>query len=492
MKFKLFIEVIVFLTLVFTFKQAKSEEVTNKSFQYYDSITYQQYLAGDWNNLIFNGKQALATGYDYKYLRLRMGFAYYFKNNFRTAADHFLKALHFDSYDTIAALYFNLSCQAAGRSGELYHTKGSPKPYRTLDFVYADAGTMLVGDVSDSATLSDSNVYYKELIQPVSRTYASFGLSLRPLSNLSVFLGYSQINLTDKKSFGYLSQDAVQTSVTDTTYGKVYNYSFPVVKNYAEKEFRNQQKSFYLSLNYYPVPGLKITPAFHILHINAQRVFAVQTQTALSDTAWYNKYDTSWHTFDYTAYDYEITTSDTSYYDHVISLSVSKEMGRFCAEINGTSSRIMDKKINQLGASLSWYPFGNTNLYAHSSFTYQIENDIATTTQNGSSTTKTIFEQMVGGKLYKQGWIEGYITFGEIKNFTDKYAYLVYNQVYPIKSRIGITFYPYIGRHLELMLMYRYEKMGLYLTTTSADTQSLVTNPDCNTSIVSSGVKWKF
>ena len=160
--------------------------------------------------------------------------------------------------------------------------------------------------------------------------------------------------------------------------------------------------------------------------------------------------------------------------------------------INGTSSRIMDKKINQFGASLSWFPFGNTNLYTLSSFTYQVENNTTTPKQNGNATNKTIFEQMVGGKLYKQGWIEGYITFGEIKNFTDKYAYLVYNQVYPIKSRIGITFYPYIGRHLELMLMYRYEKMGLYLTTTSADTQSLVTNPDCNTSIVSSGVKWKF
>jgi hypothetical protein len=487
MKFKLFIQVIVFLTLVFTFKQAKSEEVTNKSFQYYDSITYQQYLAGDWNNLILNAKQALAVGYDYKYLRLRMGFAYYFKNNFRTAADHFLKALHFDSYDTIAALYFNLSCQAAGRSGEFYSIEGSPKPYRMLDFIYADAGVMLPGKVNDSAVITDSTTYYIELINPVSRSFQSVGIKLRPLPDLSFFLSFSKIDLTDKKSFGYLSQVAVRDSIVGLQYENDYFYSYPIKTNYAEQEFSNQQLSYYLGLTYFPVAGLKITPSVHYLHIKAQKVSAEQTITATTDTAWYNKFDNTWHTFNYNAYDYTITTTDTSYFDHVYSLSVAKDLGKFSLELRGSYSRILEKKISQIGASICWYPMGNTNLYAVSSFSYL----------NDQTTTSKVFEQTIGGRFYKYGWIEGFAMLGELKNYNEKNAYIVYNLIYPVSMRLGATIYPYIGRHFELMLMYRYQKMGLFLTTitpkqSTTETQTTVTNPDYNYSSLTAGVKWKF
>jgi len=483
MKFKLIILLIITLTSVFYFSPAKCEQVQQKSFQYYDSLTYQQYLSGSWNDLIGSGKQALASGYDYKNLRLRLGFAYFFKENYRIAADHFHKALAFDSYDTVAALYFNLSCQAAGRTNEIYHVRGTKKPYRMLDFIYADAGTMLAGKVNNNASFSDSSNYYKELIQPVSRTYGSLGLNLRPLPGLSVFVGYSLIKLTDKKSYGYLSVDAVRDSVIDRQFEKDYYYSFPPVKSFAEQEFNNQQSSLYLNVTYFPVPGLKVTPAFHYLRINAARVYALPTSTARSDTAWYNKTDSTWHTFNYTAYNYQISRSDTSYADFVISLAVDKEIGKFSAGISGTYARMLEKKIYQIGASLSWYPFGNTDLYAHSSFTYQ----------NDKATTTTVFEQMAGGRLYKYGWLEGFYTWGQLKNYNEKNAYLVYNQLYPVKMRCGITFYPYIGKHLELMVMYRYQKIGLFLTSASfAESSPVVSNPDYAYSTLTSGVKWKF
>ena len=487
MKFRLLLQTILITLSVLCFSTAKSEENQQKSFQYYDSLTYQQYLYGNWNNLIYSGKQALGLGYDYKYLRLRIGFAYFYKENYRAAAEHFHKALQFDTYDSTAALYYNLSCKAAGRSSETYQLKGAKKTYRFLDYIYADAGVMIPGKVNDSAVITDSTTYYKELINPVSRSFQSIGISLRPLPNLSVFMSFSKIALTDKKSFGYLSQDAVRDSIVGLQYENDYYYSFPIKTKYAEQEFSNQQLSYYLGLTYFPVAGLKITPSVHYLHIQAKRVFADQTVTAKTDTAWYNKFDNTWHTFNYNAYDYTITTTDTSYFDHVFSLSVAKDMGKFSFELRGSHSRILEKKISQIGASISWYPMGNTNFYTSSSFTYL----------NDQTTTSKVFEQTIGGKFYKNGWIEGFAMLGELKNYNEKNAYIVYNLIYPVSMRLGATIYPYIGQHLEFMLMYRYQKMGLFLTTISptqstTETTTTVTNPGYNYSSLTAGVKWRF
>ena len=481
MKFKLLLKILLITICALSFSTAKGETGPNTSFQYFDSITYQQYLSGNWNDLIHNGKQALCLGYDYKYLRLRIGFAYFFKENYRNAAEHFNKALHFDSSDTTAAYYFNLSCKLAGRSGEIFQLKGAAKVYRFLDYIYADAGIMVPGTVNDSAVLPDTSTYYKELINPVSRSFQSFGVNLRPLPNLSVFMSFSKIALADKKSFGYLTQDAELDTIVESIYESDYYYSFPIKMNYAEQGFNNRQLSYYLGLTYYPVTGLKITPSVHYLHIHAKRVFAEQTIQQKTDTAWYNKFDNTWHTFNYNAYDYSITMSDTSYYDHVFSLSMAKDFGKFAFELKGSHSRILEKKIFQIGATISWFPMGNTNLYTSSSLVYL----------NDQSNGSTVFEQIIGGRIYKKGWIEGFATVGELKNYNEKNAYLVYNLVYPLSLRAGATIYPYIGKHLDLMLMYRYQKIGLFLTSVS-EKQTTVTNPEYSYSTLTAGVKWRF
>ncbi len=483
MKFKFLLQIIIFLASVFYFSTAQCEKNQTKSFKYYDSITYQYYLAGSWNDLIWNGNQALSSGYDYKNLRLRIGFAYFFKKNYRFAADHFYKALQFDSYDSVAAIYFNLSCQASGRSDEVYQVKGCKKPHRLLDYVYADAGFMAPGRVNNSASISDSITVFKELIQPVSRSYASLGLNFRPHSRLSIFLGYSDMRITDRKTFGYLSQHAERDTIIELEYERDYFYTFPNVKNLAEQEFNNQQSALYLNLTYYPVSGLKITPAFHYLHINSNSIIASPVATTKSDTAWYNKFDNTWHMFEYTAYDYEIKSYDSSYSDYIISIGVSKEHGNCSLGINGTYAELLNKKLYQFGASLTWYPFGNTNLYTNSRITYLFD----------QKKTTTVFEQMAGGKIYENGWLEGFFTWGEIKNYNEKNAYIVYNQVYPVKMRCGVTLYPYLGEHFELMLIYRFQRIGLLLTSaTYTDSQPVVSNPDLKFSTFVGGVKWKF
>jgi hypothetical protein len=88
-----------FLTGIFLFVSLTVDAQTAISFQAADSITYQYYLAGDWDKLIETGKQAIGQDVDFKRLRQRMGYAYFAKADYYAAQSQYEKALAFDQYD---------------------------------------------------------------------------------------------------------------------------------------------------------------------------------------------------------------------------------------------------------------------------------------------------------------------------------------------------------------------------------------------------------
>jgi hypothetical protein len=70
-----------------------------------DSITYKYYLAGDWDNLVETGNKAIEQNIDYKRLRQRLGYAYFYKADYYSAQKQYEKASAFDEYDTDTRLY---------------------------------------------------------------------------------------------------------------------------------------------------------------------------------------------------------------------------------------------------------------------------------------------------------------------------------------------------------------------------------------------------
>ena len=70
-----------------------------------DSITYQHYLAGEWDELIETGKTALERGIDFKWLQQRLGYAWFVKGNYYNSKKHYRQSLHFDPKDELTHLY---------------------------------------------------------------------------------------------------------------------------------------------------------------------------------------------------------------------------------------------------------------------------------------------------------------------------------------------------------------------------------------------------
>ena len=63
--------------------------------------SYQLYLDKNWTELIKFGNKALDKGFDYYYLRLRIGIAYYEKKNYSIALGHFKNVLKFNQFKSI-------------------------------------------------------------------------------------------------------------------------------------------------------------------------------------------------------------------------------------------------------------------------------------------------------------------------------------------------------------------------------------------------------
>jgi hypothetical protein len=85
-----------------------------------DSITTGYFLAGRWGELISAGNRIIAQQIDFKYLRQRIGYAYFIKNDFINSKIHYLKAYEFDNQDPVTILYLyycglNLGDQAFAR-----------------------------------------------------------------------------------------------------------------------------------------------------------------------------------------------------------------------------------------------------------------------------------------------------------------------------------------------------------------------------------------
>lgn len=97
-----------YLILAFIIFQTSLFAQKNKEFTYVDSLTYSYYMSGKWDSLILLGNEALKNNIDYKYLRQRLGYAYFINGDNSAARFHFEKAKSFDSFDqfTLEYLYY--------------------------------------------------------------------------------------------------------------------------------------------------------------------------------------------------------------------------------------------------------------------------------------------------------------------------------------------------------------------------------------------------
>ncbi|HRZ98504.1 MAG TPA: hypothetical protein P5084_13185 [Paludibacter sp.] len=95
--YKLMILFLLFSTAVYS-----QQTIDYKSI---DSITWDYFQKYKWDELIKTGKEAIKNNIDFKYLRQRMGYAYFAKEDYYNAIKQYEKSLEFDSADELSHMY---------------------------------------------------------------------------------------------------------------------------------------------------------------------------------------------------------------------------------------------------------------------------------------------------------------------------------------------------------------------------------------------------
>ncbi len=419
-----------------------------------DSLTLALYNNQNWDELIDVGTKAIHQGLDYYYLRIRVGIAWYEKQNFRLAIRHFEKALKFNptSQTTIEYLYY--SYLLSGRkydaekiapllSEERKQKIGIDKN-QFLDFVYFETGLGLylnknLNKWAKQRQPKDDSIY-KQIVLHENLYYLHGGINLRVHPGISTYHGFGDVTVNLRQKTAYLSQPWPDFTTTV------------------------HQQEYYGNAIFAVSNGLKITSAWHFLWVN---------------------YDFRSTRYVDSLYVVVADTVPIKEKEYAAFLSVRKDLGLLALEACGSYSDFTDSQTKQLGLTIYTYPFGNLNFYTETGI-IKIWNQY--------ERNDWIFRQLLGVKLSSIVWLEASGTFGNLKDYNEGYAFTVYNTADDINFKIEGNFLFDISKHLELSLRSRYmQQKAKYFYSPDFETENLeIINKNYGYFSLIGGIKWKL
>jgi tetratricopeptide (TPR) repeat protein len=414
--------------------------------------TLALYHEGSWKELTAVGVKAIKNGVDYFYLRMRLGIAYYERNDYSRAITHFKKALEFNSADNAALEYLYFSYMLLGRDMEAgVVAAGFP---RSLTEKLALKGN---GVRAFSLNTTGSFTADPEIIddyhfgggeapagsQSLTRKFLSFGASLEHESGKHLRLTHSA---------GYLSRSYLLYSQANDG---------PELDN----DSGLSQFQYYLSGRILLGNGMFLVPSVHYLNIRIPYVATVSGRFGRL---------------------YHVRRSAFNH-DFASSLQLEKFSGKIRPGLAAGYSVINRVPQVQGSFSVDWFPGGNLNFYTLSHLTWY---SVLPFSDDGG---QWVFAQDIGFRMFPGLWMELGGSMGERENFAGRAAYLIYNDLLTTKTQYGLAVIaPFPGRGMEISLHYGYTIQESRFIP-EAPAHDLPINPiTLNNHKISGGIKWKF
>ncbi len=436
---------IIFIFFLFRISVCTASAITNSA-AVEQKIT-ELYLNKSWADLVKYGNQAIHEGYDYFYLRMRIGIAYYSQKKYMKAVAHFEKAVKFNSDDKTALEYLYYSYVFSGRSSEAraltlmfsleLNESIKPAENKYIQSVNVEGGIALssLNDNFANIDIDGSANIYGEAVITKNMQYLNAGLNHELGRRLSVYQAYSNIQINLTKDIKRNNKDTSD------------NYLLT-------------QHDYYVSPSI-QFKGFSVSPAFHLINVNFGQMSA---------------------SYDKLHYKYIFTKKDTSFINYAASFSIAKNIGIYIYNFTGGYSQLNGLTQLQTGLSLTYFPLTNLNFYGTSSLVYLNEN----------STNRVIVLQKVGFKILSKLWADAGITYGNLQNYCENNAFVVYNTGDKILYKCGFSVTSPLFKHFEFSLRYDfYNRENTYYTVNDKlATESLTVN--YKTHSIIGGIKWKL
>ncbi len=522
---------IILITIVVFFSLIPVHAQNTIDFATIDAKTYQHYLTGNWDSVIYYGKQGLCNKIDYFYLRVRLGAAYYYKQNYSKAIDEFEIAIKYNSTDTYTQTMLYFSYLFTGRESDARYfgagmTEEAKKGagFKKTDFlnnIYVEGGMA----VNDNLQKNKNTAFYRnekkygEMDLSGNTQNEHLGLKHNLGKRFSIYQGISLIKENHEKIIQNTTHHLNGINITqkDTSYyvppppaGGHYNYDTIIIHSPKIAPFDTtsvyknvlNQFEYYINCRMLLTKSLTITPFFHLINVRHT------TQNASRQKMDYNYTDTvfihtqivvpnpfpppmfvikdtlliNYNNHIITTDKYNYTLSDTTFNNYVFGLSLNKDIRNFNVSIFGTFSNLNDQSQKEAGFGITWLPEGNFNLYG---------NTTVTAFRQNSEKIKWITDISVGMKILPKFWLESFGTFGEMTNFSEKNGFVVHNNPDRITFRCGLS--PiFVFKHFDISVHYQFQaKEGSYITRISAENY-IVQKIKYQNHLIIGGIKWKL
>ncbi len=462
---------VLLISLTFYIGSYAQEKKQDLKESYVDSVSYVYLLNGNIKDLISISQQAFDVGIDFYFLRYRLGISYFNQKKYLLAIKHFSKALEYypgDFYTKEYLFYCNLYLNNLDEAKQIilmlpinfqsYYSKmiGNEK------LLNIESGFQTTSYTNNQLanTFMGSDGVYSESDRMKSLQYYQIGVNFPILKKMKLYTGMSYVQnnrvrhlYSNDMSYIYDYQNAV------------FNKSIKL-KDTAQ-EYTLSQYQFYLGSTF-------SLPKRYSLQVGFQNMYYFQNKIeAQSDSSKSLFLDTL-------IYNYKYQINPSTLNNFVTSVSLSKTFSNFNTSIGFGYANIDKTSIYQVGGQLTYSPFGNYNL----NFTvgYYLSAD---------STIRNVGFAKVVGRITDNWWFEIYHYQGNLKNFHESNAYVVYNISDVIKSKSGINLAYYINPNWTLNFRYDYlTRSSNYVRYLSHSQFKMEDNYSNNSFIIN--LIWKF
>ena len=416
-----------------------------------DTSTYQQYLRGEWKTLIHSGKDALDQGINYYYLQMRIAYAYFMRQQYRTAIKYYRNALEFNSKDHVANEYLYYCYLFSGRLNDALIQTKSLTDVQKKAMNISDSVSIVSLGLKYSYAFSDASTIHGAIISDlivlengIQKTTNSFHL---PKLELSHRLGKHVIA---NHSLSYLQKNEFSYAINNAVY-------------ISPEQLLNQLE-YGISLEIAPSKGWLIRPGFNYISL----------QVPLYEISNYGVNAGR----DRMVFDY------LSIKNRVFSILVRREFSHFSIGLSAANNNFNRFSTTQAGIHLSVYPLSNLNLYFTSEYYYQL------TRYNTQTEVNHIYNQVLGFKLQKNLWLELSASIPENMNLYDIRNDISYNNIEKITYSWNATaIVPLYKPKLKIFAGFGSSVNSSYFFPDS-DYLNPLNNHTYNNYIVTGGIRW--
>jgi hypothetical protein len=283
-----------------------SQQIT---YGYFDSLSYAQYVAGDWDHLLQTAEIAKNADISFPLLSMRIGYAALMKGNNSLSLKHYSNALEFDSYNQDALYYALLNNTLLSRR---------------------DAASYISLNLND-AIKKPLNVGYKKLVEiiDIELSFKSTNNETRKLGQYYRFGIGNRINYRWKLYHSFITyrQNLLEPNTNQRNAGPP-NRNAPI----SFRSFLTHDYQYFLKSEVCINSKFSLTNAFHYTHTNF-------------DDATYNTYIFN------------------------IGLKITQPFIDYKIELN--AGPMLDSLLAQVAVSSTYQPFGNLIFYGNSRLSFQ-------------------------------------------------------------------------------------------------------------------------